>query len=35
MNENGNVMPELTRDAKEVAAPTLTLEEEVTQGITL
>lgn len=35
MNENGNVMPELTLDAKEVAAPTLTLEEEVTSGITL
>ena len=35
MNENGNVMPELTLDAKEVAAPTLTLEEEVTPGITL
>lgn len=34
MNENGNVMPELTLDAKEVAAPTLTLEE-VTPGITL
>ena len=35
MNENGNVMPEFTLDAKEVAAPTLTLEEEVTPGITL
>ena len=35
MNENGNLMPELTLDAKEVAAPTLTLEEEVTPGITL
>ena len=35
MNENGNVMPELTLDAKEVAAPTLTLEEEVTPSITL
>ena len=35
MNENGNVMPELTLDAKEVAAPVLTLEEEVTPGITL
>ena len=35
MNENENVMPELTLDAKEVAAPTLTLEEEVTPGITL
>ena len=35
MNENGNVMPELTLDAKEVAAPALTLEEEVTPGITL
>ncbi|MGP1402716.1 MAG: toxic anion resistance protein [Catonella sp.] len=35
MNENGNVMPELALDAKEVAAPTLTLEEEVTPGITL
>ena len=35
MNENGNVMPELTLDAKEVAAPTLTLEEEVAPSITL
>lgn len=35
MNENENVMPELTLDAKEVAAPTLTLEEEVTPSITL
>ena len=35
MNENENVMPELTLDAKEVAAPTLTLEEEVVPSITL
>ena len=35
MNENENVMPELTLDAKEVAAPTLTLEEEVAPSITL
>ena len=35
MNENENVMPELTLDAKEVPAPTLTLEEEVTPSITL
>lgn len=35
MNENENVMPELTLDAKEVSAPTLTLEEEVTPSITL
>ena len=35
MNENENVMPELTLDAKEVAVPTLTLEEEVTPSITL
>ena len=35
MNENENVMPELTLDAKEVAAPTLTLEEEVAPSMTL
>ena len=35
MNENENVMPELTLDAKEVAVPTLTLEEEVVPSITL
>ena len=35
MNENENVMPELTIDAKEVAAPTLTLEEEVAPSLSL
>lgn len=35
MNENENVMPELTLDAKEVAAPTLTLEEEVVPSLSL
>ena len=32
---NENVMPELTLDAKEVAAPTLTLEEEVVPSLSL
>ena len=32
---NENVMPELTLDAKEVAAPTLTLEEEVAPSLSL
>ena len=35
MNENENVMPELTIDAKEVAAPTLTLEEEAAPSLSL
>ena len=35
MNENENVMPELTLDAKEVAAPTLTLEEEAVPSLSL
>ena len=35
MNENENVMPELTLDAKVAVTPTLTLEEEVTPSITL
>nr|WP_315103129.1 toxic anion resistance protein [uncultured Catonella sp.] len=35
MNENENVMPELTLDAKEVAAPTLTLEQEVAPSLSL
>lgn len=35
MNENENVMPELTLDAKEVAAPTLTLEEEAAPSLSL
>ena len=35
MNENENVMPELTIDAKEVAAPPLTLEEEVAPSLSL
>ena len=35
MNENENVMPELTLDAKEVAAPTLTLEKEVAPSLSL
>ena len=35
MNENENVMPELTLDAKAVAAPTLTLEEEVAPTLSL
>ena len=34
-NENENVMPELTIDAKEVAAPTLTLEEEAAPSLSL
>lgn len=35
MNENENVMPELSLDAKEVAAPTLTLEEEAAPKLSL
>ena len=35
MNENENVMPELTLDAKEVAAPTLTLEEDAAPSLSL
>ena len=35
MNENENVMPELTLESKEVAAPVLTLDAEETQSINL
>lgn len=35
MNENENVMPELTLDPKEVAAPTLTLEEDAAPSLSL
>lgn len=35
MNENENVMPELAADAKNVAAPTLTLEQEATPAPSL
>ncbi len=35
MNENENVMPELTFDTKEVAAPTLTLEQEAAPSLSL
>lgn len=35
MNENENVMPELTLESKEVAAPVLTLDAEETPGINL
>ena len=35
MNENENVMPELTLESKEVAAPVLTLDAEETQNINL